>query len=268
MPNDGGYLILNIQERNALIATNPELGKFIKKFIGAEEFLRGTQRWTIWITNDKADEAMQSQFIRERVQKVADIRAKSKRTATKKLKKFPYRFGEIRYTGEKSILVPEVSSENREYMTIGFVDNDTVISNRAFSINKGELWLFAIISSRLHMIWTKAVTGRLKTDINYSSTIVYNNFPIPQLTDVQKKNLALKAQDVLFKRENHTEMTLAVMYDPDKMPEDLRKAHHELDLTVDRLYRYKPYENNEERLSDLFALYEKMTAHKKEKSNA
>ena len=127
-------------------------------------------------------------------------------------------------------------------------------------------WILSLLMSKTHMAWTAYVSGKLELRINYSSGIVYNNFPVPLLSQQQKDELATLARNVIFSRENHSEKTLAEMYDPVKMPEDLRQAHHELDLVVDRLYRAKPYNNDEERLADLFALYEQMTAAEKEKA--
>lgn len=265
MPNDGGFFILSDQEYQSLINEEPQLQKYFKKFFGAAEYIRGITRWVLWLDIDTAEEAVGYPAIRERIEKVTKYRKKSKRAATRKLAKVPFRFGEMRYKPTTSIIVPRVSSERRKYVPIGYLNKDTIISDAANAIYDAEPWVFALVSSQMHMAWVRAVAGRLKTDYRYSSAIVYNNFPVKPLTEQQKEELNNTARDILFTRENHSEKTLAEMYDPDKMPDHLREAHHKNDLAVDRLYRLKPY-NDEERLADLFVLYEEMIKQEKEKN--
>lgn len=150
-------------------------------------------------------------------------------------------------------------------MTVGIVNSDTVVDHSAQVIFDADLWVFAVLSSKMHNIWTKAVSGRLESRLRYSSKIAYNTFPLKTLLENEKVDLKNKARKILFTRENHSEKTLAEMYDPDKMPDDLREAHFELDIAMDRMYRQKPYNNDEERLADLFALYEQMTNEEKQK---
>ncbi len=265
MPNDGGNLILTPDEKIKFESEYPDTKLFIKSFIGAEEFINGISRYCLWITVNDLDKATNIDEINLRIEKVRAKRFESKRKATNDLADYPYRFGEIRYKMTDSIIVPRVSSERREYLIAGYLDENTVISDAANAIYNAELWVFSILVSRMHMSWVKAVAGRLKTDIRYSSDIVYNTFPIQEFTNSDKEALNKSARNILFVRENHSENTLAEMYDPEKMPEDLREAHRQNDILVDRLYRQKPYESDEERLADLFALYEKMISeeHKK-----
>ncbi|QQS19107.1 hypothetical protein IPL68_03645 [Candidatus Saccharibacteria bacterium] len=157
------------------------------------------------------------------------------------------------------IVVPRTTSENRDYIPFAFYTNDTIAIDSCQTIPGANLSDFAVITSKMHVSWVRKVAGYLGTSFRYSSAIVYNNYPVPVLSDSQKQALSEQARNVLIIRENHSEKTLAEMYDPDKMPEDLRQAHYELDLVVDRLYRSKPYNSDEERLADLFALYEQMT---------
>ena len=152
-----------------------------------------------------------------------------------------------------------MSSERREYIPIGYLGPDTVISNSAFAVYGAEPWLFALLTSRMHMVWTRTVGGRMKTDYRYSNTVVYNNFPVPDLSDRAKSELTDVALRVLDVREYHSEMTLAQLYDPDTMPQDLRMAHEQLDLLVDSLYRDTPFASDDERLKRLFNLYLKQT---------
>lgn len=263
MPNDGGFLTLNKKEKEELIKQDPDSSKFVKLFLGAEEYINGISRYCLWVEDDGHEEASKISAISERFTKVQRHRRNSKRKATNKLAEFPYKFGEARYKPTSSILVPSVSSERRNYIPIGFVDENTVISNAANAIYDAEPWLFSVLESKMHMVWTRTVAGQLETRIRYSSSIVYNNYPIPSLSDSQVKTLTKAAKEILFARENHSERTLAEMYDPEGMPDDLREAHRQNDLLVDSLYRKKPYANDEERLADLFKLYEEMTAREK-----
>lgn len=260
MPRDGGFLVLSPTDRRSLLAQSEEAGKYIKKYLGSAEYIRGIERYCLWITSDQYDSASMIPGIRERLREVANNRAGSDAKSTRDYASRPYRFVQISYKATPSIIVPRVSSERREYLPIGYLDKDTVISDAANAIYDAEPYIFGLISSRMHMTWVRAVAGRLKTDIRYSSAIVYNNFPAPPLPEKEKQIIEEKVFTVLDARESHPEKTLAEMYDPDKMPDDLRLAHQELDEVVDNIYRNKPFESDEERLSHLFDLYEIMTA--------
>lgn len=164
-------------------------------------------------------------------------------------------------------MIPCVSSERREYTPLGFLNKDVIITNLAFAIYDAEPWIFGVISSRMHMTWVRAVAGRLKTDYRYSKDIVYNTFPISTLTTKQKEELARHVYAILEEREKYSEKTMAQLYDPEKMPEGLREAHHSLDLAVERVYRSRPFGSDEERLEYLFKLYEKMIEEEKIKNS-
>lgn len=264
MPIDGGGLVLDIKEKRDVIDQGG--GEFVKKLIGAEEFIKGSERWCLWIEDDQREKAKTIPFIAKRLNEVASMRAGSKRKETVKLADSPHRFGFISYKPTPAVMIPGHSSERREYIPIGYLDKNTIITNSAFAIYEAEPYVFGLITSRMHMAWVRAVAGRLKTDFRYSSAIVYNNFPVPPLTEAEKANIEEKSFAVLDARESHPEKTLAEMYDPDKMPDDLRAAHQELDEAVDAVYRKKPFENDEERLAHLFDLYETMTASERKKS--
>ena len=163
------------------------------------------------------------------------------------------------YKPTDSIIVPRHSSERREYVPIGYLGPETVISDAANAIYDAEPWLFALLTSRMHMAWLGTVGGKLETRYRYSNTLVYNNFPVPPLTDQLKEALTQRAFRVLDVREYHCEYTLAELYDAEKMPENLRQAHADLDVVVDRIYRKRPFDSDEERLRLLFDLYRQMT---------
>ena len=195
---------------------------------------------------------------------VQKYRESSEAKSTRDFSRLPYRFIQrSAYKPTHSIIIPRVSSENRDYIPMGYLDENVVISDAANAIYDAELWLFAIIQSRIHMTWIKTVCGYLGTSIRYSSTLGYNTFPVPPLSPETKQALEKSAKEILFARENHTEKTLAQMYDPAKMPTDLREAHTANDALVDSIYSVHGFENDEQRLVKLFEMYEQMT--KKEK---
>jgi type II restriction/modification system DNA methylase subunit YeeA len=260
MPNDGGNLIFEISQYLEQINLEPETSKYFKKFAGADDFINGKVRYCLWITDFERKEAEAYERIKDRINKVRIHREESNRIATNKLAVEPHKFGEIRYQPTNSIIIPRVSSERREYIPMGFLDEDTVISDAANAIYDAELWLFALLESKMHMTWIRTVCGKLKTDYRYSSTLGYNTFPVPTLTSDQKDILNKSARDILLTRENHSEKTLSDMYDPNKMPKDLKNAHEINDNIVDQLYRKKGFVSDEERLSVLFDMYENMVS--------
>jgi hypothetical protein len=264
MPNDGGYLTLSPEEYEQLTEQDSRSKAYIKKFAGSKEFINNIPRWCIWIEEEELNEASKIKFIKDRIQKVKGHREQSERGATNTLAASPHRFAEIRYKKTNSIIVPRVSSERREYMPIGFLNSNYVISDSAQAIYDASEWVFAMITSRIHMTWLRAVAGRLKSDYRYSTALCYNTFPFPSITENQKNDLEKHVYRILEEREKSSEKTLAQLYDPDKMPEGLREAHRQNDLAVERCYRSKPFESDEERLEYLFKLYEQMI--KEEKS--
>lgn len=262
---DGGNLILNELEKNTLLNEYPESKPLIKKYIGADDFMNGKNRYCIWVTDKNKDLSYSIPTLVKRFEKCRELRIVSKKTATRKKAEFPHQFDETTFIEAPSIIIPQTGSEKRNYVPIGFLESGTIISNAARAIYNAEPYLFSIVSSRMHIVWVKAVAGRLKTDMQYSNTLCYNTFPFPQISDDQKEELTQCVFRILEERENHSEKTLAQLYDPDKMPEGLREAHRLNDLAVERCYRSKPFESDEERLEYLFKLYEKMIAEEKEK---
>lgn len=263
-PYENGNLLLSPQEKEKLISEHPEASQFIKRFVGSAEFVRSIEKYCIWIEKTDLDKAMQIPLIALRIEAVRDFRLKSKRRKTIETAATPYEFTENRHNNARSIIIPIVTSERREYLPVGYLDSDSVIPNSARAIYDPEPYIFSILASRMHTTWLRAIGGKLKTDFRYSA-LVYNTFPIRALLNHEKQELTRLARDVLFARENHSEQTFAALYEPDKMPTDLREAHNNLDLAIDRLYRPKPYNNDEERLADLFDLYEQMTEREKSK---
>lgn len=267
-PSDGGHLILEPDECDELTSSSPETLPFIKRYAGAADFINDIERYCLWVDPRRARDAMSIPALARRFDRVAEFRSGRNDTLTRDFAAKPWQFKQPAYRPTDSILVPSTSSARREYIPLGFVGPDTVISNAGYAIYDAEPWAFALLTSSQHVVWARAVGGQMKTDYRYSNTIVYNNFPVPPLSEAMKEKLTAVALRVLDVREYHCEQTLAELYDPDKMPQDLRDAHAKIDALVDSIYSKKAYETDEQRLSDLFGLYERMTAEEAAKALA
>lgn len=265
--NDKGNLVLNKQEKINLITKYPSSEKFIRKYIGSREFLRREERYCLMIGDEDVKEALTIPEIKRRLENVSKRRAESTEISTRNLAQYPHRYYFSAHKDSLSIIIPRTSSEHRNYIPIGFLDGKTIISDAAQAIYDADPFVFGIISSHIHMVWVRAVAGRLKTDYRYSSAICYNNFPFPSLNEQQKRNITSHVFNVLSEREKHPEKTLAALYDPTKMPKGLKEAHHSLDTAIERCYRSRPFESDEERLEYLFRLYEEMTQNEKKRKN-
>ena len=261
---DGGFLILSPEERLKFISEDALSEEFIKPYIGGNDFLNGLERYCIWIDDDKIEKAYKISSIKIRIDKCRDYRIGAGRDA-KKAAEVPHRFFYRKYKNENSIVLPFTSSENREYLPVGYKNPGTIISNGLFVIYNSEPLIFGLLSSKIHNVWTKTISGKLETRIRYSVNLVYNNFPFPPISQSQKDELTQCVFRILEERENHSEKTLAQLYDPKDMPDGLREAHRLNDLAVERCYRSKPFESDEERLEYLFKLYEQMIADENEK---
>lgn len=258
MPNDGGYLLFDEHEKEKLIEENAMASKIIHRILGSQELIRGEKRYCLWITDELLPIAYSINSVKDRIDACKRVRESSTRESTRLLAATSYKFGEIRYKETKCIIVPRHSSERREYIPIGYLEAGTVVADSAFAIYDAPLWLFGILTSRMHMAWVKTVGGRLKTDYRYSAQLCYNTFPFPAINEAQKAELEELAQEVLDVRDQHFDMTLGEQYNPETMPETLKEAHHRLDLAMERCYRPEPFSSDEERLECLFKLYAKM----------
>ncbi|WP_374009894.1 DNA methyltransferase [Leifsonia sp. LS-T14] len=265
MPNDGGHLLLSDSERDALINSDPLALKFLRGYSGSDEYIKGKTRWCLVISDEDLDAALEIDEIALRLDGVRAHRANSTEKSTRALADTPHRFYFFAHQNTDSIIVPATSSERREYIPIGYLDGRTVVSNLANAAYGVDPWLFGILTSRMHMVWTRSVAGALETRIRYSATIVYNNFPLPRLAALAREQLTEAALRVLDVREYHSERTLAELYDRDMMPEDLREAHHAVDELVDSIYRKRGFASDEERLSLLFEMYEDKLAEERHK---
>ncbi|WP_329757809.1 class I SAM-dependent DNA methyltransferase [Stenotrophomonas maltophilia] len=260
-PTDGGNLFLTSDERGELLRTAPSAARFIRRFLGAQEFIRGEQRYCLWIEDVERAAAEAIPELRRRIEAVAKMRAESKAAETRPAAAFPHRFRQIQSTAsEYSLVVARVSSENRDYLPVGLEDRATIIGDRNFALYDAPLWNLALIASRLHWVWIGTVCVRMRTDFSYSNTLGWNTFPVPTLTEQNKADLTACAQEILLAREAHFPATIADLYDPESMPVDLRRAHEKNDEVLERIYIGRKFKNDTERLEKLFDLYTKMTA--------
>ena len=265
MPNDGGHLIIEENEYEEFIKAEPEAKKFIRKFLGAEEFINNKKRYCLWLVGAKPEELRECPLVMERIAKVKEHREKSKREATRKLSRFPSLFGEIRHPKDGNyLLIPSVSSEKRKYIPMDFMDSSVIASNLNLIIPNATLYHFGVLGSAMHMTWVKVVCGRLGTGYRYSKDVVYNNFPFPNANKAEQEAIAQKAQVILDARSLYPESSLADLYDPLTMPKELTLAHKALDVAVDRLYRKAPFKDDAERVAFLFEMYKEIT--KKDKN--
>lgn len=261
MPIDEGNLILTDEEKKEAIKKEPFISIAIKRYTGGDEFINNKKRWCLWLENIDPALLKKSNLIIDRIERTKKFRLSSNREATNKLAEKPMLFGEIRQPKTNYIIIPKVSSENRKYIPIGILEPTTITSGSALIIPNANLFMFGIMTSLMHMAWMKSTCGRMKSDFQYSASIVYNNFPFPENpTDKQIKAIEEKAQKVLDTRAEFSSNSLADLYDPSSMPPALVKAHNELDKAVDLAYRSQPFTSEANRMEFLFELYEKYTA--------
>jgi hypothetical protein len=261
MPNDGGYLLLDVVEARDVINNHGVDPSFIRPFEGSQEFIRGIERRCIWVKEGDFNVARQNDWLNARFEAVRKQRAASSRYTTNQLALVPFRFGELRQEGNEVVtIIPSVSSESRDHLPVGYSTEGTIVSNLAFALFNAPLWNVALIASRLHLVWIATVCGKLKTDFRYSNTLGWNTFPVPTFTEKNKADLTRSAEDILLARETHFPATIADLYDPDNMPADLRDAHERNDEVLERIYIGRRFRNDTERLEKLFELYTKMTA--------
>jgi hypothetical protein len=259
--NGVGNLILDAEDRAKLLKESAEIKPYVRPFMGSEEFLNSTQRWCLWLVDAPPNVIRSSETLLARIEAVRKAREESPREETKKLAKTPALFGEIRQPDSTYLLVPKVSSETRPYMPVGFVKPNVIANGSALIVPNATLFHFAVLSSAMHMAWMRYTCGRMKSDYQYSSQIVYNNYPWPEkVTDKQRATVEAMAQAVLAARRQFPEATLADLYDPLAMPPTLAEAHAELDRAVDLCYRPEKFDSDRQRVEFLFSLYEKLAA--------
>ena len=257
-PLEGGFLLFNRRERDQFLSVEPKAQNLFRPFPGSHEFINGIERWILHTQDVEPKDLRQLPEVVKRLRSVSKFRGSSKRPTTLALSKYPSLYGVTVLPDSPFLVCPQVSSERREYIPIGWLQPPTIPSEKLRVLLNADLWHFALLTSAMHMAWMRTVTGRMKSDYMYSVGVVYNTFPLPPVPTERLQRLALHADAVLAARANHPDATLADLYDPDLMPADLRKAHQALDRAVDILYRRSGFTSDRERVEHLFGLYEKM----------
>jgi hypothetical protein len=268
-PTDGGHLLMGDAEKEALLSAEPQAEKWIRPFLGAEEFINRTARWCLWLVDCPPNELRAMPEVMKRVQAVKAMRLASTDKQTQQDADTPTQFQKIRQPKKNFIALPEVSSERRNFIPIGFLSCQIVPSNKIQTLPDGTLFHFGILCSTMHNAWMRYTCGRLKSDYSYSNTIVYNNFPWPgftgeALSDKHRNAIEQAAQCVLDARAQFADSSLADLYDPLTMPPALLKAHQKLDASADAAYvpcgGKKTYASDAERVAFLFELYQRVTS--------
>ena len=263
--NDGGHLYMTSDQLASMNLTQNARTKFIRQVYGSDEFINGATRYCIWIDDNNLDAARQIPTLATRIEAVKNVRLNSRDPGAQRMADRPHQFREMNKPRECMIVIPRVSSEGRPYLPVGLLPSPNVISDRNFALYDAPLWNMALIASRLHWVWIGTVCVRMRTDFSYSNTLGWNTFPVPLLTEQNKVDLTACAEDILLAREAHFPATIADLYDPDNMPENLRHAHERNDEMLERIYIGRRFKNDTERLEKLFEFYTKMTAAAKAK---
>ncbi len=262
MPLEGGFLKLQPSEVEDLLTKSPEVKKYIRRLIGGEEFLKGVERYCLWIEDNELNQAVKIREIKKRIDGVKNFRENGgdvARTLVSRSHQFRYR----KTANDHLLLIPCTSSENRDYVQCGLFDSSYITLNSAQIIYDPEIYMLAILSSRLHMLWLKTVGGRLKTDYRYSNVLCYNTFPFPNISENQKKDLEKISYELIQIREKFSHRTFASLYDCSKMPEELLDCHKRIDELVESYYENRKLKDDDERLTMLFRRYEELIGDEK-----
>lgn len=259
MPNDGGHLLIDDLDYNNYILAEIRANRYIKPFLGAQEFLNGKRKWCLWFADSYNPKDLNEMPLTcQRIKAVEKLRKSSSRESTRKLAYFPFLFGEIRQPESNFILVPRVSSENRSIIPMSIYSPDYIVGDTCLAIANASLFHLGVLQSKMHMTWVNYVCGRLKSDYRYSNEIVYNNFPWPdKVTSAQCETIESIVQKILEIRARFSDCSMSDLYNPIAMPPELVKTHQALDKAVDMAYRSQPFTHDDERISFLFELYEK-----------
>lgn len=256
-PVDGKHLVLTTDEARLVISQNPYAEKFLKRYLGGNDVINNTFRYCIWIEDGDVNDANKIPFIKDRLEKCKEYRQGAGRDA-KKVADQPHRFCYRTYRNSLAIALPKTSSSNRSYVPASLVESGNIINVDAFAIYYSDLFVFSIISSKMHNVWLATTSGRLGEGYRYSVKLSYNTFPMPLLTEKNKNDLTKCAEEILIARERHFPKTIANLYDPENMPEDLQRAHERNDEVLERIYIGRRFKNDTERLEKLFELYTQM----------
>lgn len=259
MPYDGGHLLLSSEDLANMQLTAEQENRFIRRIYGAAEFIRGTSRFCLWISDDDLESALTIPSIRSRIDGVRKMRLASRDRGANDLAQRSHQMREMNIGAKHTIAIAAISSENRDFLPCGLLSPHETLTNKLFALYDAPLWSMALIASRLHWVWIGTVCVRLEMRFSYSNTLGWNTFPVPNLTEQNKADLTRCAEEILLAREAHFPATIADLYEPESMPEDLRRAHERNDEILERIYIGRRFKNDSERLEKLFELYTRMT---------
>ena len=254
-PTDDGNLLLSPDRIEDLGLSEDDRQTLIRPFYGSEEYIQGKRRFCLWIEDQNLEMALRYPMISDRIERIRSFRSSSPDPGARKMAYRSHQMREMNIGKGSTIVVPSVSSENRDFLPAGILPPGSVVSNAAFAIYDGPLWALALIVSRLHLAWIDAVCGKMKSDFRYSNTLGWNTFPIPTLSQKNYADLTRSAEDILLAREDNFPMTIAQMYAAGSMPENLAEAHEANEEIVDRIYIGRRFKNDTERREKLFEMY-------------
>ena len=259
-PVDGKHLSLSLNDARRVRAELANGNDVVRPYLGSDEFIKGKLRYCLWFDDINIKTALQNKFVADRLVAVAEMRRNSTKPMTKAGASTPHLFQQVRQDGSETVqIVPSVSSESRHYLPVGLAPQGAIISNLAYGFLSQPLWCTSLVAARIHLVWIAAVCGKLETRYRYSTTLGWNTFPVPKLTEKNKADLTRCAEDILLAREAHFPATIADLYKPDAMPDNLRAAHEANDTVIERIYMGRRFKNDTERLEKLFEMYTKMT---------
>ena len=258
-PVDGGHLLLSRGELEELQLTEAQQARFVRRIYGSAEFIRGLERYCLWIEDEDLPEAQAIPDIAKRIESVREMRMASRDKGANAMAERAHQMREMYFGNSHTLAVPRTSSESRPFLPAGLLGEFERVTSEAFALYDAPLWNMALIASRLHLVWIATVCGKLETRYRYSNTLGWNTFPVPTLTEKNKADLTRCAEDILLAREAHFPATIAELYNPDTMPSNLRAAHERNDEVLERIYIGRRFKNDTERLEKLFDLYTKMT---------
>ncbi|MCX8570845.1 DNA methyltransferase [Aminobacter sp. MET-1] len=268
MPNNGEALLLDRNERDALIEAHPEAARFARRLYGSQELMKGIERWCLWVRQDQVEAAKAIPALAERFERVRALRLESPRPQTVRLAATPWAFDPQTEATSHTIMVPRPASKDRDYLPVDLMDQTNITSSEAFALYDGALWQAAILSSRLHRLWLETVGGRLKEDPRYSNTLVWNTFPLPSLSERRKAELEEHWWAIYeARKEAGFGRTLGNLYTPGTMPRPLRRAHEELDETMETIFGSRRYRSDADRIEHMLQLYERMALEDGKPSN-
>ncbi len=258
-PTDNGHLILTKEEKNELLRAEPQAEKFIRPFMMGKNFIQRKPRYCLWLVGANPSDLKKCRKVMERVEQVRAFRLASKKEATRRKAETPTLFDEIKECKTKYIALTKVSSENRRYIPMEYLSSEIIAGDKLFMVAEADLYLFGVLTSNVHMAWTRTVCGRLKSDYSYSNTVVYNNFPFPNPTPEQRDHIERTARAILDARNLYPTCTLADLYDELTMPPELRKAHQQNDLAVMSAYGFDRKITESECVAELMKMYQRLT---------